>query len=593
MDKQKTSRQSNPSGPRRRAAGARPDRISWASVSVCVLLPVLVAIVYSQAASFPFANIDDNEYVSENGHLAGGLSGSGIVWAFTEMHRGGHWHPVTWLSLMLDSELYGIDHPSGYHVTNIILHAVNAVVLFLLLREVTGDKWPSALAAAVFAAHPARVESVVWITERKDVLSGLFGLLALWAYARYARLPSAGRYLAVAAALALGLMAKPMLVTWPLLFLLLDYWPLNRFAGRITLRRLGPLVVEKLPLMLLVAASAAVAVLAQRSAGAIISLQSMPFSARICRAGVLYAGYIRKTLWPANLTIYCGDSPAHFWPALGAGTLLLLLTAAALWGARRGQRWLAVGWLWFLAALLPTIGLVQVGVQVEADRFLYLPQIGLCVAVAWAASHALRRRGSRLRCAGGAAAALVVAGLAACAWQQAAYWRDSIVLWDHALQCAEGDYFVRYTLANALTDHGRMEEAITLYERSLAINPNFADSYDNLGSALATCGRFEAAISSFRTALAINPDLAVAHGNLGVALLRRGRAEDVDEAVEHFRKALDAKRDDPAAHNALGFGLLQARKFDEAISEFQQALEIKPDYVAARQNLDRARAAVP
>jgi Flp pilus assembly protein TadD len=543
----------------------------------------MVVVVYGQTIGFPYANLDDKDYVSENPHVAGGLTAQGIAWAFTETHRAAHWHPLTWLSLMLDSDLFGIEHPGGYHLTNVILHTANAVILFLLLRDLTAAVWPSAFVAAVFAVHPVHVESVVWITERKDMLSGLFGLLALWAYARYASRPSMGRYLAVVVALALGLMAKPVLVTWPAIFLLLDYWPLKRPFG-------FELLLEKLPLLLLAAASSAITIVAQKSAGTMISLDSTPVSGRILRAAVLYAGYVRKTFWPANLTVSTSDSSVHFWTALAAVTLLVTVTVLALWCARGGHRSMAVGWLWFLIAMLPTIGLIQVGAQVEADRFLYLPQIGLCLAVAWAAASWLPQRNGRLRCIFAVAAGLSVSGLAVCAWRQTAYWRDSIVLWDHALELAPGDYYIRYTRANALADHGRMKEAIAEYQRSLAINPKYADTYDNLGAALGTCEQFDDAIACFQKALALQPDLAAAHGNLGVALLRRDRAEDLGDAIIHLRKALDYDRDSTTMQNALGIGLMRAKKFDEAIDLFQQVLKLKPDDIGARQNLEFVRA---
>ena len=314
------------------------SRKAVADAIVCLLLVAAVFVVFGQTVSFAFINLDDNDYVFKNPHLAGGFSRQGIVWAFTNTRHSAYWAPLTWLSLMLDSELYGLDHSGGYHLTNVMLHAASSVVLFLLLRQMTGGLWPSAFAAAVFAVHPTRVESVAWVTERKDVLSGLFGLLAMWAYARYARSPSVGRYLPVAIALALGLMAKPMLVTWPFLFLLLDYWPLQR--------RLGPgVLLEKVPLLLLVAASSTVTIIAQRSGGAIVSLQWTSISERICRAAVLYWVYLSKTFWPLNLAAcsgYSGELSVSFWPVLSAGMLLALLTGAAVWGARGDS----AGWWW-------------------------------------------------------------------------------------------------------------------------------------------------------------------------------------------------------------------------------------------------------
>ncbi len=414
------------------ASGPRQD--AYAASAVCALLLLAVIAVFGQTAGHDFVSLDDGDYVYRNRHVLAGLTREGIVWAFTESHLSSHWHPLTWLSLMADAQmLRPREGPpdlarlaAGMHLTNVALHAANAVLLFLVLRAMTAATWRSALVAAVFAVHPLHVESVAWITERKDVLSGLFGLLALAAYAWYARRPSLLRYLSVAAALALGLMAKPMLVTWPLLFLLLDYWPLGRVNGgwwsadgkepeqtpstvhrppstvhRPPFTSLPRLVVEKIPLLLLVAVSAAVTFLAQRASGAVITLESVPISARTARAAVLYAAYLGKTLWPANLAsvpVYSAAPMESTWTALGAGVLLGLLTAAALWGAWRGQRWLAVGWFWYVGTLLPVIGLVQVNWQVMADRFLYLPQIGICVALVWGARTCLRGGLKSFRC---------------------------------------------------------------------------------------------------------------------------------------------------------------------------------------------------
>jgi tetratricopeptide (TPR) repeat protein len=569
------------------------SRKTVAALLVCLLLVVAVFIVYSQTVSFAFINLDDDDYVLKNPHLVGGFSAEGVAWAFSETRRAGHWHPLTWLSLMLDSELYGQHYPGGYHLTNITLHAAIAVVLFLLLLEMTRDIWPSALVAVAFAVHPTHVESVAWITERKDVLSGLFGLLSIWAYARYAAQPSIGRYLPVAIALALGLMAKPMLVTWPFLFLLLDYWPLKR---RYSLN----LLLEKLPLLLLVTASAGVTIIAQQLANGVVSLQTTSLAERVSRAAVLYWDYVCKTFWPMNLAVnsgYSAESSVNYWLALRAGVWLALVTAVALWGARRGLRWLAVGWFWFLGALLPTIGLVQVGVQVEADRFLYLPQIGLCIAVVWSAAYAVRRwlyhcddGAANVRLVSATAGSLLVACLTICGWRQSAYWRDSLTLWTRTLQIAEGNWLVHFKFANALADDGRMDEAIEHYRRALATRPNFVDAQCDLGSALATRGRLDEAIASFRAALAINPNLPAVQGNIGLALLARGRTEDLEEAINLLRQELRADPNDAGIWNTIGEALLRAERYDEAIIQFQNALRINAGYAEAMKNLEVARA---
>jgi tetratricopeptide (TPR) repeat protein len=438
------------------------------------------------------------------------------------------------------------------------------LLLFLLLRALTANLWPSAFVAAVFAVHPLHVESVAWITERKDMLSGLFGLLALWAYAWYARGPSMLRYLSVAAALTLGLMAKPMLVTWPLVFLLLDYWPLQRPF------RAG-LLLEKAPLLLLVAASAAVTFLAQRSGGSVISLESVPIYQRIARGAVLYIVYLGKTLWPANLAAAYPAAPIErCWPALGAGALLALLTAGALWGARRGQRWLAVGWFWYLGTLLPTIGLVQVGSQVMADRFLYLPQIGACVALAWGAAHAAANWPYR-RWPFAAIAALLLAGFAACAWQQTSYWQNSERLWNSALACTSNNNIAHNNLGLALASRGQAKKAIAHFWEAVKIQPDDSEAQNNLGAALANRGQLDEAIVHFRKAVETKPGNAKAQKNLGMALADHG---DLDEAIAHYEEAVAIEPENEQAHNKLASALAARGRLDEAVEHYQKVLDL-------------------
>jgi tetratricopeptide (TPR) repeat protein len=600
------------------------------------LLLLAMIAVFGQTAGHDFVNLDDDVYVYDNRHVREGLTDEGIAWAFTQSQVASHWHPLTWLSLMADAQVLAPGEgplgrarlAAGMHLVNLALHAANALLLFLVLRAMTASTWPSALVAAIFAVHPLHVESVAWITERKDVLSGLFGLLALGAYVWYARGPSVARCLVVAAALALGLMAKPVLVTWPLVFLLLDYWPLGRFsqhrvggAGksssddalrepaqnpderirgsdsvrnppvsqRFAPRTLPMLVVEKIPLLLLVAASAVVTFLAQRSSGEVISLQSVPISARIARAAALYVVYLGKTLWPVNLAVVYPRGPMEsFWPALGAGLLLAALTVGALWGARRGQRWLAVGWLWYLLTLLPTIGLVQVGLQVRADRFLYLPQIGICVALVWAARWGVERlcddwpSGRWLWGVGGA---VLVAGLTACAWQQTSYWRDSETLWTRTLACTSRNVIAHNNLGKALAGRGQVDEAIAQFRKALEINPDFELANYNLGLPLAGRGQLDEAIAHFRKALKFKPDFAEAHYNLGLVLSHCGQA---NEAIAHFRKTLELRPDFAEAHNNLGNALVGRGEVDEAIAHYRKALEINPDFELAYYNLGLA-----
>jgi len=552
------------------------------------LLIIAVLLVFGQTLRHEFVNYDDNEYVYENAAVMHGVTAEGISWVFT--HRvSAQWTPLTLLSLMADAQLFsrrGAGPPdlarlaAGMHAVNLALHAANAVLLFLVLRSMTGRVWPSAMAAAVFAVHPLHVESVAWITERKDVLSGLFGLLALAAYVRYARRPSAMRYLLVAGALALGLIAKPMLVTWPLVFLLLDYWPLRRPL------RAG-LLLEKVPLLLLVAASAAAAVVGQWSGDAVFSLETVPLGQRIARAAELYVAYLGKTFWPANLAALYGEPPmASYWPAIAAGALLALLTAGALWAARRTRRapqpWLAVGWLWYLLTLVPVIGLVRVGSGVMADRFMYLPLIGLCLAVIWAAKQAIGTSPYR-QCTAAVASLLVLASLGTLAWRQASYWKDSETLWKRTLVCTSGTWAVHNNLGIALDRKGQFDEAIAHFRKAVEIRPNFAQARFNLGNALMNAGQVEQAIAEFRKATSIEPDHAAAHSNLGIALDRIGQFAD---AVAELEKAIQINPDSAEAHNSLGIVLARHGQYDKAIAHFQTAIQIRPDFADARRNLN-------
>jgi tetratricopeptide (TPR) repeat protein len=574
-----------------------------------------VLLVFVQTARHDFVNIDDDDYVSSNRYVRGGLTVANAAWTFTSW-RAAHWHPLTWLSLMVDSQLYGADRPGGFHLTNLLLHAASAIVLFLALKQLTRQLWPCALVAGLFAVHPTHVESVAWITERKDVLCGLFGMASLWAYGWYTRRPGAGRYLLVAVLLALGLMAKPMLVTWPLLFLLLDYWPLQR---PISVR----LLAEKVPLLLLVAASAMATYYGQSSTNAVVSLAAVPMSARIARAAILYVVYLGKTFWPVNLAIYpTAGMDSSTWGGLAA-ILLALVSIAAVLEARKGRRWLAVGWLWYLIALMPTIGVVQVGFQFMADRFLYLPQIGICIAAVWSAAEwfaapKLAPGSSRatLRAIACIAVSLVLATLGATAWRQVSYWKDSETLWTRALDCAPRYPLALACLGSALLDRGDVDAAVDRCQAALQIDPHLPDAQYNLGLALAARGQFDAASEHFRKSLATRPESHRAHFNLASALSAQGdndaaiaeyqealklmpdyaeahnnlaailaRGGDIDAAIDHFQEALKFEPGVAKIHYNFGNALAAAGRLDAAIEQYEEALRIKPDHASARHNL--------
>jgi tetratricopeptide (TPR) repeat protein len=543
------------------------DRVACCAVSA--LLVATVALVYAQTINYGFVNLDDEGYVAKNPHLRGGLTADALIWAFTT-NRQMNWHPLTWLSLLLDAQFYGTTWAGGFHLTNVLLHAANAVLLFLLLRWTTGRLWPSALVAALFAAHPARVESVAWITERKDVLSGFFGLLTLWAYVWYTRAPDIVRYFLVVLALALGLLSKSTLVTWPFVFLLLDYWPLRRPFG-------WRLLLEKAPLLLAAAGCSAVTFLVQRASGAVFSLVSVPVPARFARAALAYLSYLRISVWPVNLTLYPIPKAGGGWSAAAAVGVLALLTAGAIWAARRGQRWLVVGWFWFLGTFVPTIGLVQVGAQVLADRFLYLPQIGLWIAVAWTAAAGVISR-PRHPGASAAAAALVLALFTVAAWRQAACWRNSETLWRHSLACDEQNALAHCCLGMALRERHRDDLAEEQVRDAIRADPDYSMAYSLLGWWLEEKGNLDEAIQCYTKAIALNGNMPEAENKLGNALREKG---DFKGAELHLDKALAMLDDYAEAYVSLAMLREQEGKDDEAVNLCRAALALDPGLAEA------------
>ncbi len=477
-------------------SGRLRDALVIASLVSAVLL------IYGQTGGDDFISYDDPGYVTNNPSIRGGVTWESARWAFTSTYFY-NWHPLTWLSYIVDYQLYGLS-PRGYHLTNVLLHAANTLFLFLILRSMTGDVWPSVVVAALFGVHPLHVESVAWVSERKDVLSTLFWLLATGAYARYAATRSRMWYAAALGLFALGLTAKPMLVTLPFVLLLLDWWPLRRvelqFDGA-TRKRAAGLVVEKAPFLLLSAISIAITVYAQSAGGAVAALEHFPLSARVGNALVSYVAYLEKTVWPVGLSVrYPHPGVAlPLWKVLTAVFILLVVTAAAIrWW--RSRPYVVVGWFWYLGTLVPVIGLVQVGDQAMADRYTYVPLIGVFVIVAWGARDLAARRW-RVRVAAPWLAAAAVIVLSIAAWSQAGYWRDSVTLYEHAASVVDGDPLLHYTLANELRERGRLGEAARHYEDALRFDPNYVAAHTNLGPILAQQGRFDDAITHYVAAL--------------------------------------------------------------------------------------------
>ncbi len=526
-----------------------------------------------------FITLDDRAYVVENQHIQAGLTWDGVRWAFTTFH-GANWHPMTWLSHMLDIQRYGLD-PRGHHLSSLLLHAASAALLFLVLSRMTGAVWPSVLAAVIFAIHPLRVESVAWVAERKDVLSAFFGFLTLLAYHWFTQQSGLLRYMLVVAMFAAGLMAKPMLVTVPCLLLLLDIWPLGRW-GRVSTARL---LAEKLPLFALTAASSIVTLIAQQRLGAMRPMEWLPFGTRVANAVVSCVAYLGKYVWPERLAVFYPHPAGALsaWQVVGAAALLIVVSAAvAMWARRRP--YLAVGWLWYLGTLVPVIGLVQVGSQGMADRYTYLPLIGITIAVVWGVAELTSRW---RRAAVMVACGVMVIALAIGTRQQMAYWRNSLTLFEQALRVTTNNALAHYNVGVALRARGRLDEAIAHYAEALRIKPNYVEAHVNLGVLLASRGNWDEAVSHYTEALRFQSDSAEAHNNLGIALARQRR---LDEAVAHFEVALRIQPEYVEAHNNLGGALIGQERWGEAVAHCREALRLRPGYAKAHVNLGHALA---
>ena len=603
-------------------------------IFVCLLLFIATLAVYWQVGNYEFVNFDDDKYIIENFHVQKGLTRDSVIWAFTATHVS-NWHPLTWLSHMLDFQLYGLN-PSGHHLTNVFFHLVNTLLLFLVLKLMTGALWRSGLVAALFAVHPLHVESVVWVAERKDVLSTLFWMLTLWAYLGYTKRPGVKRYLVILLAFALGLMAKPMLVTLPFVLLLLDYWPLKRIelgqsaiglpaASQPSTIANKPgaqafrLLLEKTPMFVLAAVSSVVTFIVQKSGGAVGALETYPFKIRMANALLSYVIYLKKMIWPQNLAVFYphpGQS-LPMWQAAGAGLLLVVVSIAVIRAGRR-YPYLPVGWLWYVGTLVPVIGLVQVGDQAMADRYTYVSLIGLFIVVAWGVPDVARswRYGkSALALATGS---LLVALMVSTSLQLK-HWKNSLTLFDHALSVTDRNYLAHTNFGNVLAELGRVDEALFHFTEAVKIRPSFSKAYNNLGNALARQGRDEEAIFHLTRALELEPDFPRAHNNLGNLFERQRKIEEavfhysmalelkpdfaeayfnlgnlqarqgkMDQAISHFSSALQIKPDFAEAHNSLGVVLAYTGRLEEAIAHFTEALQIEPGFVRARTNLSTA-----
>ena len=558
---------------------------------VCVGLVAATWAVFGQTLAHDFVNFDDHVYVYENPFVIRGLSTEGIIGAFTHTHAR-NWHPLTTVSHMFDAQMYGLS-AGGHHLTNVILHTISVLLLFLVLKQMTGTLWQSAFVAVLFAIHPLHVESVAWIAERKDVLSAVFFMLTMAAYARYAQGPSQARYLLVALLFACGLMSKPMLVTLPFVLLLLDYWPLGRIGGQKSElgSRLRRLITEKMPLFALSALSCIATLLTQRQGPN--AIDQLPFLWRLNNTFVSYVTYIWQMLWPARLAVFY-PHPNNRLPLVEVTVAIAFLVGVSLLAIylRRTRPYIVTGWFWYLGMLVPVIGLVQVGEQAHADRYTYLPQIGLSIMIAWTVGDLLLKLTPRVRGALVAvAAALAIVSLGVRAFGQASYWKNSEALWNHTLAVTGENDVAHNNLGFLFLRRGELDKAISQFHAALNIRSRNTETHyslgtaliqNNLGNALARKHLSDKAIDHFQAAIRLRPDYADAYFNLGSVLFQQGQ---IDQAIAQWQKALAIRPTDTEAHRRVAGALRKQGNVKEAIAEYEQALNMVPEDSVALNDL--------
>ncbi|MCK4752078.1 MAG: tetratricopeptide repeat protein [Planctomycetes bacterium] len=528
---------------------SRKYQVFW----ICVVLVLVTTAVYWQVHEHEFLDYDDNVYVTSNPNVNGGLTKQSVIWAFTTYHIS-NWHPLTWLSHMTDCELYGLN-PSGHYLTNLLLHIVNTLLLFLILRHMTGAIWPSAFVAAAFALHPLHVESVAWIAERKGLLGMFFWLLIMWAYVRYAQCPDIRKFSLVFLFLALGLMAKPILVTLPFVLLLLDYWPLQRtqWNNRGEIIRL---IVEKIPLFVLTAVSAIVTFIGE----AVTPGELFPLSSRISNAVVSYLSYIGKMFWPVRLAVFYPHriGTLSTWQVVAAALLLIIITVLVIRSSRT-RKYLLVGWLWYVVTLLPVIGFIQVGLQSMADRYTYLPLVGLFIMIAWGAaelcSDKLYRKVTVKILTGAAIIAMVI-----CTRVQLSYWQNGETLFKHSLDVTENNHVMHNSLGVMFASRGRFSEAINQFHLSLSITPGYASTHYNLACTFQLQGKIDEAITQYKAVLQIIPGDVEVYVRIGEALQSQGK---FNEAINYYRRAVELAPKDGQIRRKLDAALTQRDKLSE------------------------------
>ena len=545
------------------------------------ILVLLILVVYCQVKNCDFVDYDDQLYIIENNYVQDGLTYKGIVWAFTTFHVG-NWHPLTWLSHMLDCELYELN-PMGHHWTNVLFHIANTILLFFIFQKMTGAVWKSALVAALFALHPLHVESVAWVSERKDVLSTFFGMLTILAYIGYVKKRNLFRYLLIFMLLSLGLMAKPMLVTLPFVLLLLDFWPLERLkyysSGQPS--KLFSLIWEKVPLFIPVTISSVLTILAQKDVGALYTFEALPITTRIANAFISYAGYIIKTVWPQNLAVFYPHQfgELSLWYVFLAALAIATISFFSIRWFRK-YPYITVGWFWYVGTLVPVIGLIQVGAQSMADRYTYIPLIGLFIIVAWGISDLLKKWHSN-KIVLAVFAIILISAFSTQSYFQIKHWKNSTSLFEHAVKVTNHNWLAYNNIGIHLSNAGKYEDAIYYYKEALKIKPNHAEALFNLGTALYDTGKTDEAILYLNKALIVNPNHVYAHNNLANILCLKGKLE---EAILHYKEAIRSNPEYPDAYSNLANLLSFQGKFNEAVFYFNKALEINPRRADAHYN---------
>ncbi|MBW2364726.1 MAG: tetratricopeptide repeat protein [Deltaproteobacteria bacterium] len=555
---------------------------------IYIFIAITIFAAYWHLPKNDFISFDDNLYVTENLHVQEELTAKKLIWTFTTFHAF-NWHPLTWLSHMLDFQLFGLN-PSMHHFMNLLFHILNSILLFVVLNEMTKNKWPCAFVSILFALHPLHVESVAWVSERKDLLSTFFWILTMWSYFRYTKKPSIKKYIPVFLLFMLGLMAKPMIVTLPFVLLLLDIWPIRRMAiGKIyennskNIKRitLSCLVLEKVPLFMLSVISSVITIIAQKEGGIVRTLQELPISIRLANAFVSYIRYIWKMVFPLDLSFYY-PYPNVFpsWQIFGSLLLIICITLVAIKKAR-DMPFLLVGWLWYLGTLVPVIGLVQIATQSIADRYTYIPSIGLFIIIAWGGSTFVNRY-RKLLTPSLAISFFILILLTIMTWKQVRYWQNDIQLFSHAIEVTVDNPRSHYHLGLALEKENKNEKAINHYKEAVRIRPDFLRARNSLGKLLAKAGRYESAVEHYTYALRLNQKTSEGHFNLGFALMKTG---NLDEAVKHYTKAIEIDKEHADAHYNLGVILSRQKRHETAAKQFIEVIRINPKDAEAYNNL--------